>query len=54
MINTNFDGLLDEIHHMVLSAGKMNNKSYTFCEMLQQDDAAGFIKATQKESNDHS
>ena len=54
IINANFDGSLNEIHHMVLAAGKSNNENYTFREMLKQDDAVEFIKAMQKESNDHS
>ena len=39
---------------MVLAAGKSNNENYTFREMLKQDDASEFIKAMEKESNDHS
>jgi len=54
MINANFDGSLNEIHHMVLAAGKSNNEHYTFCETLKEDDASDFIKAMEKESNDHS
>ena len=38
---------------MVLAAGKANNESYTFREMLKQDDAAEFIKAMLKETQDH-
>ena len=45
VINANFDGSLNEIHHMVLAAGKLNNEKYTFCEMLKQDDASDCIKA---------
>ena len=48
VINANFDGLLNEIHHMVLAAGKSKNENYTFCEMLKQDDASEFIKAMGK------
>ena len=54
MINENFDGSLNEIHHLVLDAGKSNNENYTFHEMLKQDDASNFIKAMGKESNYHS
>ena len=54
LINANFDRLLNEIHHMVLADGKSNNENYTFREMLKQDDASKFIKAMEKESNDHS
>ena len=43
--NANFDGSLNEIHHMILAAGKSNNENYTFQEMLKQDGASKFIKA---------
>jgi len=54
VINANFDGSLNKIHHIVLAAGKSNNKHYTFREMLKEDDASDFIKAMEKEPNDHS
>ena len=54
VINANFDGSLNDIPHMVLAAGNSNNENYTFLEMLKQDDASNFIKAMEKESNDHS
>jgi len=53
VIHSNFDGTANEIHHMVLAAGKSNNETYTFREMLKQDDAAEFIKAMKKEAEDH-
>ena len=53
VINTNFDGSLNVLHHMALTASKANNESYTFREMLKQDDASDFIKAMEKESYDH-
>ena len=53
VINTNFDGSLNVLHHMVMAASKANNESYTFREMLKQDDASEFIKAMEKESYDH-
>ena len=49
VINTNFDGSFNEIHHIVLADGKLNNENYTFREMLNQDYASYFIKATEKE-----
>ena len=52
MINANFNGSIIVIHHMALSVGR-NNESYTFREMLKQDNAADFIKATMKETCDH-
>ena len=54
VINAKSDGSLNEIHHMVLAAGKSKNENYTFREMLKQDDASGFIIEMGKESNDHS
>ena len=44
VINANFDGTLNEIHHMVLAAGKSNNEIYTYAEMLKQDDSSEFLK----------
>ena len=53
VINANFDGSINAIHHMALAAGKSNNEVYTFREMLKQDDAANFVKAMSKEIQDH-
>ena len=49
VINKNFDGSFNEIHHIVLADGKLNNENYTFREMLNQYYASYFIKATEKE-----
>ena len=38
---------------MVLLAGKEDNKSYTFKEMIQQPNAADFIQAMMKEADAH-
>ena len=48
VINANFDGSLNEIHHMVLAAGKSNNENYTFSDILKQDNASDFIKEMEK------
>ena len=48
IINWNFDGSLNELHHMAFSVGKSNNENYTFCEMIKEDDASDFIKAMEK------
>jgi len=53
MINANFDGSLNEIHHMVFAAGKTNNEVYTFKDMLQEEDASDFILAMKKEVQAH-
>ena len=53
VINANFDGALNEIHHMVLASGKVNNENYIFRGMLKEDDASDFIKAMIKETQDH-
>ena len=53
MVNANFDGTFNEIHHMVLAAGKANNDCYTFREMLKEDDAAEFIEAMKVEVTAH-
>ena len=52
IINANFDGSLNAIHHMALAVGR-NNESYTFKEMMKEDDASDFIKAMEKEVRDH-
>ena len=53
IIDSNFDGTINAIHHMVLASGKTNNEVYTFREMTQQDDAYEFIAAMQKEIAAH-
>ena len=53
VINANFDGSCNVIHHMVLAAGSSNNEAYTFREMLKEDDAGEFIKAMKKETETH-
>jgi hypothetical protein len=49
--NTLFDGTLNSLHHAVYNTVVKND--FTFKEMLQQDDRADFIKAMQKEIEDH-
>jgi len=53
MVNANFDGTFNEIHHMVLAAGKSNNECYTFREMLKEEDATDFIEAMKVEVAAH-
>ena len=53
VINANFDGSINEVHHMVLAASKSNNENYTFRQMLQQEDSAEFIKAMVDETRAH-
>ena len=36
VINANFDGSLNDTHHMVLAVGNSNNAKYTFREMPKQ------------------
>ena len=38
---------------MALLAGKENNESYTYKDMLKQPDRADFIRAMLKETDDH-
>ena len=38
---------------MTLATEKDDNRSYTFKQILQQEDRAGFIKVVLKETNDH-
>ncbi len=35
LVEQNFDGTLNFIAHHVFAAGKENNETYTFCEMLK-------------------
>ena len=53
VINANFDQSLNQIHHMVLAAGKSFNEVYTFREMLKQEDKKDFVEAMVKEIEDH-
>ena len=38
---------------MVFAIEKSNNKNYTFCEMLKEDDTSNFIMTITKEIQDH-
>ena len=49
----NFDNTCNDILHHVYSAAKESNESYTFKEMLRQDDRDQFVEAMQKEIDDH-
>ena len=51
--NRCLDGTLNYLHPMAYAAGKENNETYTFKEMLKQIDAPDFIEAMLKEANDH-
>ena len=52
-VNKNFDGTCNGILHHVYTAAKEANESYTFKEMLKQDDRARFVEAMEKEISDH-
>ena len=51
--NQIFDCTLSTLHPMALMAEKEDNESYTFKQMLLQDDKVDFIKAMMKEAGDH-
>ena len=51
--NQFFDSTLNALHPMALLAGKENNDSYTFEQILKQPDTADFIHAMIKEADDH-
>ncbi|KAL7460959.1 hypothetical protein ACHAXS_001393 [Conticribra weissflogii] len=53
IVNANFNGTLNSMHHMIFAAGKENNKCYTYPEMLRQDDAKDFIQAMRVETREH-
>ena len=51
--NANFDTTCNDTLHHVFSVAKEANKSYTFNEMLRQDDRDQFVEAMKKEIDDH-
>ena len=53
LVEKNFDDTLNYIAHHVFAAGKENNETYTFREMLKQDDRDDFIEAMQVEVDAH-
>ena len=53
IINSNFDGSLNELHHIEFAVGESKKKNYTFREMIQEDDASDFIKAMEKDIHDN-
>ena len=52
-VNENFDTTCNDMLHHVFSVAKEANESYTFKEMLQQDDRNQFVEAMTKEIGDH-
>ena len=52
-VNKNFDTTCNDMLHRVFSVAKEANESYTFKEMLQQDDWNQFVEAMTKEIGDH-
>ena len=53
MVELNFDGSINSFAHHLFAAGKENNETYTFREMLKQDDRDDFIAAMQVEVDAH-
>ena len=51
--NEKFDTTCNDMLHHVFSVAKEANESYTFKEMLQQDDRNQFVEAMTKEIEDH-
>ena len=47
------DGTMNAIGDFVILSDSINNETYTYREAMQQDDAADFIRAMQKEVDDH-
>ena len=52
-MESNFDGSINYLAYHVFAAGKENNETYTFREMLKQDDRDDFIEAMQVEVDAH-
>ena len=51
--NENFDSTCNDVLHHIYAAGKVANESYTFKEMVFQDNKEHFVTAMQKEIDDH-
>ena len=51
--NKCFDNTLNALHPMVLMAGKENNETFTFQQMLKEKDCPDFVQAMKKEVDDH-
>ena len=52
-INKHFDGTLNYLNPLAYATEKSDNETYTFREMLQQEDKNEFIMAMIKEISDH-
>ena len=52
-VNENFDNTCNDMLYHVFSVGKEANESYTFKDMLQQDDRNKLVEAMTKEIGDH-
>ena len=52
-LNENFDNKCNDMIYHVFSVAKEANESYTFKEMLQQDDRNQFIEEMTKDIGDH-
>ena len=52
-VNDNFDTTCNDMLHHVFSVTKEANESYTFKEMLQQDDRNQFVEAMTKDIGDY-
>ena len=51
---TNFDSTINFSTHDVFASGKENNKTYTFCDTLEEDVQDSFIEARQVKIDVHS
>ena len=52
-VNKNFDNTCNDMLYHVFSVTKEANESYTFKEILQQDDRNQFVEAITKEIGDY-
>ena len=52
-VASNFDGTLNSFHHVALMTAAGDNDTYTFKNMIQQDDKNEVITAMIKEIADH-
>lgn len=51
-INTDFDGTLNSIPHMIFATGKENNVFNAFKNMVAQPDKQGFLEAILQETKE--
>ena len=52
-VNELYDGILNEVHHLMYSTNITTNKYFTFRNAMKQEDKMSFVDAMKKEILDH-